>query len=60
VNYKSIAEQVYRAADCDRIEKELGYPTHQTTTKTHVIMGREFDPNAADAYVKSFKIHSMA
>lgn len=60
VNYKSVAEQVYRAADCDRIEKELGYPTHQSTTKTHVIMGREFDPNSADAYVKSFKIHSMA
>ncbi|HEY6084957.1 MAG TPA: CmpA/NrtA family ABC transporter substrate-binding protein, partial [Nitrospira sp.] len=27
VNYKSVAEKVYRAADCDRIAKELGYPT---------------------------------
>jgi len=25
----------------------------------HTIMGREFDPNNADAYAKSFKIHSM-
>jgi hypothetical protein len=25
-----------------------------------VIMGKEFDSNSADAYVKSFKIHSMA
>jgi nitrate/nitrite transport system substrate-binding protein len=60
VNYKSVAEQVYRAADCDRIAKELGYATHQSTTAKHVIMGKEFDSGAADAYVKSFKIHSMA
>jgi nitrate/nitrite transport system substrate-binding protein len=60
VNYKSVAEQVYRAADCDRIAKELGYATHQSTAAKHVIMGREFDPNNADAYAKSFKIHSMA
>ncbi len=60
VNYKSVAEQVYRAADCDRIAKELGYPTHSSTMAKHVIMGREFDPSQADAYVKSFKIHSMA
>lgn len=60
VNYKTVAEQVYRAADCDRIAKELGYPTHQSTSVKHVIMGKEFDPNNADAYAKSFKIHSMA
>lgn len=60
VNYKSVAEQVYRAADCDRIAKELGYPTHQSTTMKHMIMGKEFDPNNPEAYVKSFHIHSMA
>ena len=60
VNYKTVAEQVYRAADCDRIAKELGYATHQSTTAKHAIMGKEFDPNNADAYAKSFKIHSMA
>src|SRR6478736_2407528 len=60
VNYKTVAEQVYRAADCDRIAKELGYATHQSTVAKHVIMGKEFDPNNADAYAKSFKIHSMA
>ncbi len=60
VNYKSVAEQVYRAADCDRIAKELGYPTHQATTTKHVIMGKEFDPAAPEAYVKGFPIHSMA
>ncbi|HMU55579.1 MAG TPA: CmpA/NrtA family ABC transporter substrate-binding protein [Nitrospira sp.] len=60
VNYKAVAEQVYRAADCDRIAKELGYPAHQATSMTHVIMGKEFDPNKAEAYVKGFTIHSMA
>ena len=60
VNYKTVAEQVYRAADCDRIAKELGYATHNSTSARHVIMGKEFDPNNADAYAKSFKIHSMA
>jgi nitrate/nitrite transport system substrate-binding protein len=60
VNYKSVAEQVYRAADCDRIAKELGYQTHKSTAMKHTIMGKEFDPNNADAYAKSFKIHSMA
>jgi nitrate/nitrite transport system substrate-binding protein len=60
VNYKAVAEQVYRAADCDRVAKELGYPTHASTMAKHVIMGREFDPYQAEAYLKSFKIHSTA
>jgi nitrate/nitrite transport system substrate-binding protein len=51
---------VYRAADCDRIAKELGYPTHQGTMGKHTIMGREFDATQPDAYVRSFTIHSMA
>lgn len=60
VNYKSVAEQVYLAADCDRVAKELGYPTHSSTTMKHVIMGKAFDPSQPEAYVNSFKIHSMA
>ena len=60
VNYKQVAEQVYLAAGCDKIAKELGYPTHKATSMKHTIMGKEFDPDKADAYVKSFKIHSMA
>jgi nitrate/nitrite transport system substrate-binding protein len=60
VNYKSVAEQVYRAADCDRIAKELGYKTHGSTSTKHTIMGKAFDPDQPEAYVKSFPIHSMA
>jgi len=60
VNYAAVAEEVYRAADCDRVAKDLGYPTHQGTMAKHTIMGREFDPSKPDAYVRSFPIHSMA
>jgi len=60
VNYKAVAQQVYLAAGCDRIAKELGYPTHTATSTTHTIMGKVFDPEQAEAYLKSFKIHSMA
>ncbi len=59
VNYKAVAEKVYRAADCDRIAKDLGLPTHNATVMKHTIMGKEFDPGQPDAYVKGFKIHSM-
>ena len=60
VNYKAVAEQVYLASGCDRIAKELGYPTHTSTSMKHTIMGNVFDPDQPEAYVKSFKIHSMA
>ncbi|HYM37894.1 MAG TPA: CmpA/NrtA family ABC transporter substrate-binding protein [Nitrospiraceae bacterium] len=60
INYQLVAEQVYLAAGCDRVAKELGYPAHNATTMKHTIMGRAFDPSQPEAYVKSFKIHSMA
>jgi nitrate/nitrite transport system substrate-binding protein len=60
VNYKAVAEQVYLAAGCDRIAKDLGYPTHKALSMKHTIMGTVFDPDQAAAYVKTFKIHSMS
>jgi nitrate/nitrite transport system substrate-binding protein len=56
VDYKKIAEQVYRAADCGKIMKELGYATPATTYAKYTIMGKAFDPAKPEAYVKSFKI----
>ena len=56
VNYKQIAEQVYLAADCGKVMKELGYTPPATTYATHTIMGKAFDPAQPAAYVKSFKI----
>lgn len=60
LNYKAVAEQVYLAAGCDRVAKELGYQTHTSTSMKHTILGKVFDPDQADAYVKGFTIHSMA
>jgi len=56
VDYKKIAEEVYRAADCEAIMKELGYPCPSTTYTKHVIMGKEFDPDKAEEYLSSFAI----
>jgi len=56
VNYKKIAEQVYRAADCGKIMKELGYTPPAVTYAKYTIMGKPFDPAQPEAYVKSFKI----
>jgi nitrate/nitrite transport system substrate-binding protein len=59
VNYQSVAEQVYLAADCDKVSKGLGYPTKNAPMIKHTIMGRDFDPTKPEAYVKSFPINSM-
>jgi nitrate/nitrite transport system substrate-binding protein len=60
VDYRKVAEQVYLAADCDKLAAELGYPTRGTTQKTHVIMGKTFDPARADEYLKSFPIQGLS
>ena len=59
VDYKKIAEQVYRAADCGKVMKELGYTPPATTYTKHTIMGKVFDPAQPEAYVKSFKISKI-
>ena len=56
IDYKKIAEQVYLAAECGAKMKELGYDAPSATYKKHVIMGKEFDPNFPEDYVKSFDI----
>ncbi len=60
VNYKKIAEQVFRAADCGKLMKELGYNPPATTYAKHTIMGKVFDPAKPEAYLKSFKISKQA
>jgi nitrate/nitrite transport system substrate-binding protein len=58
-DYKKVAEQVYLAAECDKVMKELGYSPRGKTSKTHVILGREFDPEKVTDYVKSFPISNL-
>lgn len=56
VNYNAIAEEVYMAADCGKLMKELGYEPPKETYQKYTIMGKEFDPAKPDEYAKSFTI----
>ncbi len=56
IDYQGIAEQVYLAADCGRLMKELGYQPPDSTYQRYTIMGKEFDPFQPEAYVSSFAI----
>jgi nitrate/nitrite transport system substrate-binding protein len=59
-DYKQVAEQVYLAAECDKISKELGYKTHGVTSKKHILMGgKVFDPAKPDEYARSFPISNL-
>ena len=56
VDYKAIAEQVYLAADCGKLMKDLGYDAPKTTYENYTIMGKTFDYTKPDEYAKSFAI----
>lgn len=56
VDYKKIAEEVFLASECGNVMKKLGYPVPETSYKKHVIMGRTFDPDKPEEYLKSFAI----
>lgn len=56
VEYNSIAEQVYLATETASIMRELGHTPPEITSKSHVIMGKTFDPSQPEAYIKSFVI----
>lgn len=61
VDYKAVAEEVYLATDAAKLMAEMDlkgpYATPpKETYEKYTIMGKEFDPMAADAYVDSFAI----
>ena len=61
VDYKTVAEEVYLATDAAKLMSEMDlkgpYATPPTETyEKYTIMGKEFDPMAAEAYVDSFAI----
>jgi len=49
-------EQVYLAADCKKVMEDLGYDAPDITYKSHMIMGKTFDPATPEEYVSSFPI----
>jgi nitrate/nitrite transport system substrate-binding protein len=54
IDYRRVAERVFRAADCNRALKELGLPTRDATYAKHTIMERVFDSERAEEYLRSF------
>ena len=38
LDYTQVAEQVYLAAECNKISREMGYPSHPQTYTTHTIL----------------------
>ncbi len=56
VDYKKVAQQVYLATDTAKLMKEVGLTPPKATTKTFVVMGKTFDPDKPEEYVKSFAI----
>ncbi|WP_425287230.1 CmpA/NrtA family ABC transporter substrate-binding protein [Pelagibacterium luteolum] len=56
VDYRAVAEQVYLASDCATVMRDLGLTPPEETYKSHVIMGKTFDPAEPEAYVESFDI----
>ena len=56
VDYKGVAEQVYLASDARKVMTDLGYDAPTDNYKSHMIMGKTFDPAKPEAYVESFAI----
>jgi len=56
VNYASIAKEVFLATDTTKLMLEAGLKPPSTTSKTFVVMGKEFDPTQPEAYLASFAI----
>ncbi|GLQ37137.1 nitrate ABC transporter substrate-binding protein [Rhizobium albus] len=56
IDYAAVAEQVYLAADCGKVMADLGLEVPNETYKSHMIMGKTFDPAEPEAYVESFAI----
>ncbi len=56
VDYKGIAEEVYLAADCAKVMKDLGLEPPTKTYQSYEIMGKTFDPARPEEYAASFEI----
>ena len=60
VDYKGIAAQVFLATDTAKLMKEVGLTPPTATSKTFVVMGKTFDPDSPEDYIKSFAIKKAA
>ncbi|MBT9612032.1 MAG: ABC transporter substrate-binding protein [Burkholderiales bacterium] len=56
VDYKKVAEDVFRATDARKRMAEMGFKAPDSNYTKHTIMGKVFDPAKPDEYLKSFAI----
>jgi nitrate/nitrite transport system substrate-binding protein len=56
VDYKAVARQVYLATDAARLMKDAGLTPPESPSKSFSVMGKTFDPDKAEDYIKSFAI----
>ncbi len=56
VDMAQLAQEVFRSTDAARRMREIGLEAPDDPLRTHTIMGREFDPRDAEAYMNSFDI----
>ena len=59
VNYKQIAEQVFLLTDAKKQMKALDQKVPDGAYRKYKVMGREFDPDKAEVYAKSFAINKL-
>jgi nitrate/nitrite transport system substrate-binding protein len=60
VDYKAVADQVYLATGTAALMKDLGLAPPTTATKSFAVMGKTFDPDKPEEYIRSFKIRRPA
>jgi len=56
VNYKQVAEEVFKATDARKRMAEIGLSAPKENYTKHTIMGKVFDPAKPEEYLKSFAI----
>jgi nitrate/nitrite transport system substrate-binding protein len=54
IDYKALARQVMLATDAKRLMEELGETAPEVGFRKETIMGRTFDSNRPEEYLKSF------
>jgi len=60
VDYKRIAEQVFLLTDAKKQMKALDQQVPEGAYRKYRVMGKEFDPDKAESYAKSFAIAKLA
>jgi nitrate/nitrite transport system substrate-binding protein len=60
VNYKQVAQEVYRTAECRKIMEEMGLKPPHDNFKTHKFAdGKVFNPEQPEEYINSFPIRKI-